>query len=208
MEQGTALFFNSIEGCKDDVINLKKRLEDLGWKCLDVKVNAMEDFQKQKLKISSKIMMVFFFGYGYGNQMFLGSSSKESVIYEVFYQKMSEFQEEKNQIILFSNICFKIPVRGKVKEYIKLEKDGHFNEVYHLCTETEGTCKRGSLLTHILLNNEEEKDDTFTKTGRKLYNKINNVKTWNDDEYYAFMRTCANRSVTFPSFSSKSPPIL
>ena len=58
----------------------------------------MEDFQKQKVKkISSRIMIVFFFEYGYNNQMFLGSSTKESVSYEVFYQKISEFQQEKNK---------------------------------------------------------------------------------------------------------------
>ena len=205
---GTALFFNYIDGCKNDVINLRERLENLGgWKCMEVKVNEMKDFRKEQreiIKISSGIMMVFFFGYGYEDQIFLGTSTKESVSYLVFFEKLNEFQNKNkdNQVIVFTNTCFKKPV-DHTYEYVELEKFP--KRIYHFCTEINGTCeKEGSLVTHILLNHMKEKDLPFEKMANELSGKINAAHQWNEDKYYSYW-LCHGviESVIVPSLCKK-----
>ena len=204
---GTVLFFNYIDGCKNDVINLKERFENLGgWECLEVKINNMKDFQKQReiIKVSSGTMMVFFFGYGYGEQIFLGTSTKESVSYLVFFEKLNEFQNKNkdNQVIVFTNTCFKKPV-DHTYEYVELEKFP--KRIYHFCTEINGTCeKEGSLVTHILLNHMKEKDLPFEKMANELSGKINAAHQWNEDKYYSYW-LCHGviESVIVPSLCKK-----
>ena len=218
--RGTALFFNYIEGCENDVINLKKRLENLEWECIDVKVNRVNDFQEQNIKVSSKIMMVFFFGYGYdygnGAMMFLGSSTKESISYEIFYQNMDEFQEKDdddddnnnnddndNYIILFTNICIKKPVATVIETRRYVE---YLGNIHHFCTEINGTCEKkggGSLMTHILLN-EIKKDLPFDKMARELSNKIDNISNWNEDEYHSYWLYRTAKIITVPSLACET----
>ena len=173
-------------------------------------MNSLKDFQEQEIKVSSKIMMVFFFGYGYDNgggpMMFLGSSSEESISYEIFYQKMDEFQrkddddnddDNDNHIILFTNICIKKPTVSVVetRRYVK-----YLANIYHFCTEVAGMCEEGSLMTHILLNDMKE-DLPFNKMARELSNKINAIGNWNEDEYYSYRRCITTKIITIPSLA-------
>lgn len=199
---GTAVFFNCIEGCKKDIINLKKRLENLGWECIKVEINSMKDFQNIEIKISYRVMMVFFFGYGYENQMFLGTSTKESISYRVFFQKMNEIQKESfddnNQVVVFTNLCFKKPV-GDTYEYVELEEE--LRNIHYFHVEINGTCeKEGSLLTHILLNDMKKKDLPFADMARKLCGKIKAFDIWKEGKYYSYWGACgASKSVIIPS---------
>ena len=202
----TALFFSYIKGCRKDVVNLKKFLNSLGWKCIDIEVNGIDDFQTQfqkqiKRKISGT-MMVFFFGYENeeNDHIFLGSSRKESISYNVFYDELTKFQEDNEAIILFTNTCFiEIETLEEEEEeeeeellYIKNRKD-----IYHFFTKINGTCKRGSLLTHLLLHDvkkkgkqEEEKEISFSKMTLKLCEKMYDFKIWNDDLYRVSSHQC------------------
>ena len=200
---GTAVFFNCIEDCKNDVFNLKKRLENLGWVCIEVEINSMKDFQNKEIKISSGIMMVFFFGYGYEDQMFLGTSTKESVSDWLFFQKMNEIQKESfddnNKVVIFTNLYFKNPV-DDTYEYVELEE--HPRNIYHFhIIEINGTCeKTGSLLTHILLNDMEKKDLPFGDMAEKLTGKIKAFDKCNKGKYYSYWGACAtSKSVIIPS---------
>ena len=42
---GKVLFFNYINGCRQDVVNLKKKMTDLGWVCEDVNADSLEDLR-------------------------------------------------------------------------------------------------------------------------------------------------------------------
>lgn len=201
----TALFFNYIKGCEKDIINLQKKLKFFGFKCIDIELNNINDFHKQlqkriKRKISG-IIIIFFFGYGYHNEyyeyIYLGSSAKESISYRVFYDKLLDFIEDNETIVLFTNTCFKKPkaetlhIRMTVDfeedfEKEEQEKDSYFeiqkNYIYHFFTRIDGTCKRGSLLTRVFLNNIKEKEE-LEKFSEKICSEIDG-KTWNNDKYY------------------------
>ena len=43
----TALFFNHIKGFEKDLAFIQEMLKDLGWKCIDLDVNSINDFQIQ-----------------------------------------------------------------------------------------------------------------------------------------------------------------
>ena len=90
---GKAFFFNYINGCRQDVIDLKKKMTDLGWVCEDVNADTLEDLRnigEGKGGGYSGTIMVFFFGYGYTRQVFLGQSTKESISYE---EELKKFQK-------------------------------------------------------------------------------------------------------------------
>ena len=201
LKNGTALFFNYIEGCKNDVINLKKRLENLDWKCIDLKINSIKDFKEQKNNIIfSGPTMVFFFGYGYGDQIFLGSSTKESVSYEVLCEMMSKLRKERDdEIVVFTSTCFKKPVK-ETYEYVKLKRS--LEEISHFCIKINGTCQEGSLMTHILLN-EIKEDLPIYKLAMIINGKMDNIEKWNEDEYCHFLFTSHGntKTVIIPSLT-------
>ena len=211
IDDKTALFFSYIKGYRKDVVNLKKFLNSLGWKCIDVEVNGIDDFQTQfQKKIKRKIsgtMIVFYFGYGYdrkySDQIFLGSSTKESISYELFYDELTKFQENNEVIILFTNTCYRDPA-VETLEHIHIEEEEEEdkekeieeeeelyirrrNDVYHFFTRIVGTCERGSLLTHSLLNNvkknKKQEEISFFKLRFKLYKIMYDGKMWNNDIY-------------------------
>ena len=184
---GWVFFFNCIKNCNDDVAILKEKFSSLGYECRDMEVNSINDFDRalENQNVGSESIIVFFYGYGYGENMYLGPSTSESVSYEMFYMKMSKFRKDGTALVLFSNTCWKNKATDTTEhsEYDELTSD-----VFHFCTEVQGTCENGSLMTKCLLHDMRPKKMDFNIFSRELSMKINNPGTWHGDIYYSYIK--------------------
>lgn len=183
-EPGKAFFFNYIDSCQSDVVNLKSTLCLLGWLCEDVQADSVKDLREIQKRAREEgrypgTVMVFFFGYGYDSYLFLGSSTKESFSFEAFYCELKKFQTEGDALILFTNACYKEPELNTTYEYVEVD-DEPVGHVFHFCTQVYGQCQKGSLMTHVLLNNMETSCG-FIKLAKELDKKINEQKHWGGD---------------------------
>ena len=209
-KKGIALFFNYINGCNDDVINLKKRLD--GWICKDMPVNSIEDLEKELKNVKEEqehcftddeIVIVFFYGYGYenntypkdkeekSNMIYLGNKENSSSIsYELFYKKIGKLLSINNSLILFTNICLKQRLRGYTFESMVEEKENKCdNNTFHFITYViEGTCDEGSLMTHILLHDLFSCSVNFNKFANKLKKKINMRSKFKGGKYLSYYK--------------------
>ena len=216
--KGVAFFFNSIEGCQLDVLNLKWRLDTHHWVCKDVIVNDLEDFPKQAkilLNLAGgvlnpfKTVIVFFYGYGFVSEhyefYFLGTSTKIAISREILYEQLDYFRAEESVLVVFTNICRKLPVPRFTYQYLEPEKIGW--NVFHIDTTITGTgnCHRGSWMTYLLLHNM----DIFSPTwncyliAKKLMREMEKKRMWKDDYYQCSVRQYGmiTEDVEIPSLS-------
>ena len=197
---GKVLFFNYINGCRQDVVNLKKKMTNLGWICEDVNADSLKDLRnisEGKGKSYSGTIMVFFFGYGYEDQLFLGLSTDESVSYKIFYQELKKFQTRDEALIVFTNSCFKKPNKTTY-EYV--EVDNLAWDVFHFCIKTNGKCQVGSLMANVILNKLEDLRYDFLEFATKFTGEINNPTDWEGDvccAYWVCYGTSKNIFINF-----------
>ena len=188
-EAGRALFLNNIQGCKEDVKVLKEKLNKLKYQCEDLVIETKKDFKRVVNKnCKSGTLIVFFFGYGYGEQMYLGLSNTESISFQSFCLEIKKFQENKNDtLILFTNICWKSKF-SETKEYRTHEIP---EQVLHFCIDIEGECGNGSFMTECILKLKNESGREFKTLARRLSNEINTKieEEWKGGKYYAYWRS-------------------
>ena len=198
---GTALFFNYLEGCENDIRDLKTRLTDIGWKCRVVEVKKIKDFRREWQKNREDVagtILVFFFGYGYERQLFIGSSVEESLFWPVLYEQLNKYKKKHEALILFTNTCFKQPANN-VYEHCERDRDNSISDIFHMVIQVNGNCEEGSLMTRILLHEMENSPYNFSNMARNLSWKINDYRKWKEDKYYCFWRcTGTVNDVTVP----------
>lgn len=210
---GKVLFFNYIDGYRQDVIALENKLTDLGWECDHVNVNSVKnlrEIQREKGRREGGqggypgTIMVFFFGYGYDDTtydyLFLGTSTVESLSFEVFYHEVKQFQRRGDALILFTGTYFKQPKQNTCK-YVSFSECG---DVFHSITLINGTCQNGSLVAHVLLNKMEDKTWEICQMASHLNKEINSQKKWGGDEYCHYWKRCGVVGEIFVSFESPS----
>ena len=104
---GNVLFINNLEGCKDDVRQLSNKFMNMGY---NVKIfHKSPSFQELEQKIQHmksgvpSNVIVFFFGYGFGNSirtfMFLNEDDKECLSSREFC-KLFTFEQKKNESVV------------------------------------------------------------------------------------------------------------
>ena len=196
---GKVLFFNYINGCRQDVVNLKKKMTDLGWVCEDVNADSLEDLRnisKGKGGYSGTIM-VFFFGYGYTRQLFLGQSTKESISHDVFYEELKKFQTKDEALILFTTTCYKKPNKNTY-QHVKISKMPY--DVFHSSMITNGRCKKGSLMSFILLNKTRHSEWDISDLAIKFAREIRKRETWKGNKYRSCLTRCGVIDTIFINF--------
>ena len=209
---GKAVFINSITSCEQDVAKLKMKMTDLGWKCEKVNATCLDELRRElrvlllpppqkkvvvdiilsERKIKSKkkkrgypeTIIVFFFGYGYSNQLFIGESTSDSFSYSALYGEIKKVQKGDEALMVFTSVCFKKPDKNTNEHFESTEP---CDEVYHICVKINGECKKGSLMTYIILNEMGDLTyEKFDKMARKLCDRINQHSQWQDDKYRAY----------------------
>ena len=202
-EAWKAYIFNYLTGCERDIERLTERLKFCGYEPTDMTRVHRKDWDSFLKDNVSRTRLVFFYGYGYGEQIYLGvdSSVTESISFEVFYLEMKKFQEKEDALILFSNTCFKAK-DSQVKEDIDLRQP--VSEVFHFCTKVIGECKNGSLMTKYLLDMKSEQITIdFEELARNLSGKINSENNKEDKYCVSTIYYGITGSIKFPALTGR-----
>ena len=105
--------FNESDDCKKNIEKLSSLFKSNGHQCFNMNnINSLNDIKNSINNMYKPIfgmIIIFFFGYGYGNDHIYLETSNESVSYMNFLLEMNKVRIQGNPIVLFSNISYKSP---------------------------------------------------------------------------------------------------
>ena len=204
-KNGIIFFFNYNENFNQNVKDIKEHLCYLNWPCININTTCFNEIKtllnNHSLLPFDGIIYIFFFGYGYGRNLFLGSSPQNDCIhFETFCQEMDICRKRGNAMVLFTNLCFQKPDQPFKNYYSSNLRDGSLNDVFQCHILINGNVNNeGSLIMKYLLDICKEKIPLI-----KVSNKINQKIHENDSlksKYYchaSMLNACCD--VYFPQF--------
>ena len=174
---------NNIFSCNKDVEKLEIKFRKMGYEIIILSslslVALKDDILKHTVNPSASII-VFFFGYGSNDNIFIGN---ECMSYKKLCEIFRHGREQDSTLMLFTNTCHK-----KEKPKFIYKRQDIFWNAFHLCVMIDGNCENGSLLAHAILKVlEEEKGSTheFVTFSNRVQNKMKKLQIkYPNDEFF------------------------
>ena len=172
LPRGKVFFINNLKSCDDDIKILSDTFSKRGYEIVSIKESVSYEELKERVKESQNInscdIIAFFFGYGFGDFIFLGDENHEDIVSYREFCKIFRMYRDKSTAV-FTNTCFK---SNEKKNISPVTTPDDLRNTFHLCIKVNGQCGKGSLLTRALLREfQESKLPMLDFTS--LSNKIN-----------------------------------
>ena len=149
---GIVFLINNLKGYKNDVEKISNLFMKMGYKIiLSREIASLQELEQKVLSIEKKPhtdMIVFFFGYGFEDFVYINREGNECVSYRQFCNLFNIKQTNEESIVVFTNCYFKC----RTPETVKIPDSDIITEnTFHLKIKVNGECEEGSLLTEALL---------------------------------------------------------